>query len=136
MGIRDQTITPIASLIAPKYEHVATVATTKNLGFTRDLSAIDRTYMAYMRTGLALVGLGLFIVKLFSSGNAQAFLKATGASMILSGFILFLYAYGRYRVLMKHIREGTYIRDSVITTLASSMLICCGIFALVLIVKT
>ncbi len=68
------------------------------LALQRTLMAAERTYSAWVRTGLACIGGGFAIGKAFLSLEAghRATAVHAGRMMILLGMLLFLYALGSY----------------------------------------
>jgi uncharacterized membrane protein YidH (DUF202 family) len=133
------TDSPLPSLSLPtpepvppkKEEKTSSVAclgwvTVKNTGSTsRDLLALgkcisfllaycsERTNLAWTRTALSCIGLGISIAKLVrsSSGINEISLTVTGCIFILFGLFIFLYSFIRTMYGTNNIRKGIFSVD-------------------------
>ncbi len=72
----------------------------------RDLLANERTYLAWIRTGLGLVGFGVVLVKLVRTNRLLA--QLGGGGFILSGALVMVYAIRRYREIVVLLSRGRY----------------------------
>jgi putative membrane protein len=72
----------------------------------RDHLANERTFLAWVRTSLAFVGLGILVAELVEFEGAKA--ELVGLGLIAVGAISALSATSRYLRLARHLDEGTY----------------------------
>jgi putative membrane protein len=98
----------------------------------RDLLAAERTYLAWVRTGLSIIGIGVAIVKLISDRHHEALVKATGGVMIVSGVLAVLYAWFRNIVTMYQLEIGKFSLDTIGPHLFLATTITAGILAMML----
>ncbi|MGB9338629.1 MAG: DUF202 domain-containing protein, partial [Polyangiales bacterium] len=61
----------------------------------RDHLANERTFLAWIRTALGLVGLGVLLERL-GAGNGQTIAMAAGVGFIAFGGLTLIYAVSRY----------------------------------------
>ena len=73
----------------------------------RDHLANERTFLAWVRTALGLVGLGVLLERLGAAGE-QAMTVAAGVGFISFGGLLLLYAASRYLRVAKHLERGLF----------------------------
>ncbi|KAL0491493.1 leuS [Acrasis kona] len=89
--------------------------TIKNTGATaRDMLALERTNLAWCRTALSSIGVGLTIAKLVKSSNSglsQPALTAAGSVFMMSSLVMFIYSFMRTLVVMKQARGGEFSID-------------------------
>lgn len=71
----------------------------------RDQLANERTFLAWVRTGLGLVGLGVVVERL---GAARAHGGLLAAGFIVLGTIVLLYGYARYRAVEALLVTGRF----------------------------
>lgn len=73
--------------------------TSDELAAIRTLMAAERTYAAWIRTGLAGIGGGLAVIKLifFQTLVHQTIAHVTGQLLIILGGLIFIFAYWNYR---------------------------------------
>lgn len=83
----------------------------------RDFNALDRTFLAWMRTALAGAGLGIIIVRLYiQSGNAaqtqsegnKIYIKVLGCGFIIVGFFMLTVGVTRYVEIFNKIAHDKY----------------------------
>ncbi len=72
----------------------------------RDHLANERTFLAWVRTSLGLVGLGVLLER-FGTGGEQ-FAVIAGLAFIVFGGLCLIYAGGRYVWVAGHLRRGTF----------------------------
>lgn len=72
----------------------------------RDHLANERTFLAWLRTALGLVGLGLVLEKLEPQGGVGTQLAALVS--VAFGALALVYAVLRYRRVAAHLAEGTF----------------------------
>lgn len=75
-----------------------------------DHSANERTFLAWVRTAIAVVGFGLGAARL---GNSSG---QTGSELLLlfSGGLVILIAYGRMLLLRRHIKHSDELDDDAV----------------------
>ena len=73
----------------------------------RDHLANERTYLAWVRTSLGLVGLGVLLERL-GAGGEREMTVAAGVGFVGFGGSLLLYAVARYLRVAKNLEEGTF----------------------------
>ena len=79
----------------------------ENLDSTaRDHLANERTFLAWVRTALGLVGLGVLIERLLAGG--ERFGVVAGVAFICFGGLSLIYAVGRYLWVAKNLERGMF----------------------------
>lgn len=73
----------------------------------RDHLANERTFLAWVRTALGLVGLGVLLERLGADGD-QAIAVAAGVGFISFGGLTLIYAVTRYLRVAKNLKQGTF----------------------------
>jgi putative membrane protein len=73
----------------------------------RDHLANERTYLAWVRTALGLVGLGVLLERL-GAGGERLITVAAGVGFVSFGGLLLLYAVGRYLRVARNLEQGTF----------------------------
>ncbi len=87
--------------------HYGVVDECKNIGSTaRDLLANERTFLAWIRTGLGLIGVGVVMAKLSSAGAHLT--QVAGLAFIVWGALVMVYAIRRYRDITELLEKGRY----------------------------
>lgn len=71
----------------------------------RDQLANERTFLAWVRTGLAFVGLGVVLERIDPHHPQGTWL---GAALILIGTALLLYGFGRFRAVTTLLSRGEF----------------------------
>jgi putative membrane protein len=71
----------------------------------RDQLANERTFLAWVRTGLGLIGVGVVLAKWVESGTTTLF---GGLSFIGWGAVVMAYALVRYRRITRLLEDGRY----------------------------
>lgn len=99
---------PYAShLLIPKWKKM------ENKGnLARDFLATERTFLAWMRTALHLIAIGLAIVKFLYIDTNGTLIKATGSILISMGILAIIYAWLRSLVLTKQIEDDIFSMDT------------------------
>jgi putative membrane protein len=72
----------------------------------RDHLANERTFLAWVRTALGLVGLGVLLERLGAGGEIVA--VAAGVGFISFGGLSLIYAVSRYLWVAKHLEKGMF----------------------------
>jgi putative membrane protein len=111
-----------------------------------DHLANERTFLAWIRTSIAIMGFGfvvvkfsLFIRQLSFALNEKVILPGKGYSsvigiaLVIIGAIMTLLAFIRYRYIEKHLREGTYFPSFMLSlVLTIAIIIVCLLLILYL----
>ncbi len=72
----------------------------------RDHLANERTFLAWIRTALALIGGGVLLAKLVDTDGSLA--EVVGLLLIVAGIVAAAYSLSRYRLLRSLIDKGEY----------------------------
>ena len=102
----------------------------------RDHLANERTFLAWVRTALGLVGLGVLLERLGAGGDHEIAVVA-GVGFISFGGLTLIYAVGRYLWVARNLREGTFpvaIRGPIIITFGA-LLVAAGALVYVLLLQ-
>ncbi len=106
----------------------------ENEGSTaRDHLANERTFLAWVRTALGLVGLGVLLERL-GAGSDQAIAMAAGVGFISFGGLTLLYSVSRYLWVARNLERGTFpvaIRGPIVITFGA-LLVAAGALVYVL----
>lgn len=97
--------------------------------------ANERTFLAWLRTGLSLVALGLAAAQ-FLGGNVpgeEQMVTVLAALLIVSGALMTVAAGRRFLVARNAIETGTYSSGAVAIALSAALAVATGIIALVVI---
>lgn len=79
----------------------------RNEGSTaRDHLANERTFLAWVRTALGVIGLGVLLAKLVETGGALA--EIAGLVLVAYGAVTLVYALVRYERLASHLQRGEF----------------------------
>lgn len=82
----------------------------ENRGSTaRDHLANERTFLAWLRTGLGVVGLGLLLEKMVNAGAPALLDKVMAAALLAAGVFLILYGMVRYLRVQASLRAGRFV---------------------------
>lgn len=73
----------------------------------RDHLANERTFLAWVRTALGLVGLGVLLERL-GAGSDQLVAMAAGVGFISFGGLTLVYAVSRYLWVARNLERGTF----------------------------
>ncbi len=78
----------------------------ENVGSTaRDQLANERTFLAWVRTGLGLIGVGVVLAKWVEEGSRT---QIGGLAFVVWGACILIYAFVRYRRVMDMLERGKY----------------------------
>ena len=75
----------------------------------RDHLANERTYLAWLRTAINVMILGLAVAKLIHGEGARA--DVAGGILIVVGFVVLVFGTTRTRRITRELREGKYEAD-------------------------
>lgn len=102
----------------------------------RDHLANERTFLAWVRTALGLVGLGVILERL-GVGNEHAIAVAAGIGFISFGGLTLIYAVSRYLWVAKNLERGMFpvaIRGPIVITFGA-LLVAGGALVYVLLLQ-
>jgi len=111
----------------------------------REHLANERTYLAWLRTGIATMGFGVVITKLrylFSPSGmmpeSSGLIHASHIGMILAiiGLILIIISAWRFAIIQSQIRQGKYQSSKKIIIALSSAVIILGLFIIVYLLQS
>lgn len=72
----------------------------------RDHLANERTFLAWVRTALGLIGLGVLVAKLVQTEGSGA--DWAGLALVVFGGVVLLYSLGRYQRVVSHLEQGSF----------------------------
>jgi putative membrane protein len=109
-----------------------------------DHLANERTFLAWIRTSIALMGFGFVIVKfavflrqmsLMAGGSTvssgKSFSPEIGLAMVISGALITGLAYWRYRVIEKQLNNGAYFPSKWLSVFVTVSIIIASIFLII-----
>ena len=102
----------------------------------RDHLANERTFLAWVRTALGLVGLGVLLERL-GAGSDQAIAMAAGVGFISFGGLTMIYSVSRYLWVARNLKRGTFpvaIRGPIVITFGA-LLVAGGAMVYVLLLE-
>lgn len=102
----------------------------------RDHLANERTFLAWVRTALGLVGLGVLLERL-GAGSNQEIAMAAGVAFISFGGLTMIYSVSRYVRVARHLERGMFpvaIRGPIMITLGA-LLVAGGALVYVLVLQ-
>ena len=108
-------------------------------GRVRDHLANERTYLAWLRTGIATMGFGIVIAKLrwvFPASSlappAQGVIHASNIGLILTifGLLTVVLALQRFLVVQKQIRSGRYTSSALLVIACTGLITLLGVLIL------
>ncbi|MBN2191971.1 MAG: DUF202 domain-containing protein [Polyangiaceae bacterium] len=85
--------------------HSDVTPTENRESLARDQLANERTFLAWVRTGLGIVGLGVVVERL---GSAETGTKIAGVAFIAVGTAVVGYGYSRYRAIEALLATGRF----------------------------
>lgn len=110
----------------------------------REHLANERTFLAWIRTSIALMGLGFVIVKFglflkqvaimledFNVTISEGFSSVVGTAMVALGVILAFFAYFQYKKVETQIDRQSYKSSSLISILLTLVIVVGGVFLVV-----
>ncbi|GMI40563.1 hypothetical protein TrCOL_g3622 [Triparma columacea] len=111
-----------------------------NTGSTaRDHLANERTLLAWVRTSIALIALGIAIAK-FSSDendeNAQLTGTIVGSILVVQGSSMILYAQARYHENANRIKDGDFSINTGGINIVLASIVLVGVFSIIIIIST
>jgi putative membrane protein len=115
----------------------------KSIDRSREHLANERTFLAWIRTSIALMGFGFVIVKfalflkqlslLLEKGveASHGFSAMVGVVMVAVGVILAVFAFIQYKINNKHLQNNYYAPRSVLSLIITLIMIVGGIVLIV-----
>jgi len=110
----------------------------------REHLANERTFLAWIRTSIALMGLGFVIVKFgiflkevaliledLNITISEGFSAAVGTGMVAMGVILAFFAFFQYKKVETQINRQNYKSSSLISVLLTLVIVIGGIFLVI-----
>ncbi len=99
----------------------------------RTALAAERTYLAYIRTSLALLAAGVAVVGVFPDAGYTGVRRVVGVILVVIGILIGATSRQRWAVIQRAINEGRPIPESRIEIPTVLGLVAAGILALVLV---
>ncbi|MGB5704025.1 MAG: DUF202 domain-containing protein [Polyangiales bacterium] len=102
----------------------------------RDHLANERTFLAWVRTALGLVGLGVLLERL-GAGSDQAIAMVAGVGFISFGGLTMIYSVSRYLWVAKNLQRGKFpvaVRGPIVITFGA-LLVAGGALVYVLLLQ-
>jgi putative membrane protein len=93
----------------------------------RDHLANERTFLAWVRTAIGVMALGLAVAKFVNAGGGRA--NVAGVILVLDGVIMLGWAYVRSRRLSRELRSGSVTIDDDRAMLVMTALVAAGLIA-------
>jgi inner membrane protein YidH len=98
--------------------------------------ANERTYLAWLRTALALVASGVAAARLLAGQSLHWAWEAVGVLLILAGVATAAVARRRWRAMDAAIREGEPLPTPGIAAMIAGVIVLCGLIATALLLGT
>jgi putative membrane protein len=98
--------------------------------------ANERTYLAWLRTALALVASGVAAARLLSGQALRWVWELVGVLLILAGVVTAALARRRWRATDVAIREGEPMPASGIAVMIAVVIVLCGLITIALLLGT
>lgn len=99
-----------ASRTPHRRRHISRELVAENEGSrARDHLANERTFLAWVRTGLALIVLGVAVARLLSGEVTER--QVIGVVLVVAGAMIFAYATYRYYRVMRQLDRGVFGAD-------------------------
>lgn len=115
---------------------------------SREHLANERTFLAWIRTGIALMGFGFVIVKfalfltqlsmLLESDvvPSHGYSALVGVIMVAVGVVVAFFAFVQYKINSKHLQNNYYAPRSVLSLIITLIMIVGGIILIVYLLST
>lgn len=96
--------------------------------------AAERTYLAYLRTGLGLIAAGVAVAAAFPEAGALLPRRVIGVVLVLTGSLVSREAVRRYRAVQAAMRRGEPLPRASLTQALSWVLVVVGLAAAALVI--
>jgi putative membrane protein len=96
--------------------------------------AAERTYLAYVRTALALLAAGVAVVGALPHAGHEDLRRAAGVLLVLAGLLVAATARQRWRAIDDAMRRGTALPRGITPVVLTVGVLAAGALALVLVV--
>lgn len=97
--------------------------------------AAERTYLAYVRTGLALLVAGVAVVSALPNAGFERLRQVTGVVLVVTGLVIAGSARDRWRKIDHAMRRGQPLPKVGVAALAGWGVLLAGVLGLVLVVR-
>lgn len=121
----------------------------KKPGNPTDHLANDRTFLAWVRTGIGIMAFGFVVVKfslfvkqialLLDKNNMtpdRSYSEIVGIVLVAMGTVTVILAYIRYRQIEKQLKEGYYAPSSLLITVLTAFIFLVSILLIGYLIKT
>ena len=98
--------------------------------------ANERTYLAWLRTALALVASGVAAARLLAGQSLHWAWETVGVLLILAGVVTAALARRRWRAMDAAIREGNPLPSPGIAVVIAGVIVICGLITTALLLGT
>jgi putative membrane protein len=98
--------------------------------------ANERTYLAWLRTALALVAAGVAAARLLSGQTLRWAWETVGVLLILAGVVTAALARRRWRAMDVAVREGRPIPAPGVAVMIAAVIVLCGLITIALLLGT
>lgn len=95
--------------------------------------AAERTYLAYIRTSLALLATGVAVVGALPNAGHEGLRRIMGVALVLAGVVTAVGARSRYRRVEAIMRRGGVLPRSAVDLMALVAVVVAGVLGLVFI---
>jgi inner membrane protein YidH len=98
--------------------------------------ANERTYLAWLRTALALVASGVAAARLLAGQTLHWAWETVGILLILAGVVTAAIARRRWRAMEAAIRDGEPLPAPGVAVMIAGVIVVCGLITIVLLLGT
>ena len=98
--------------------------------------ANERTYLAWLRTALALVASGVAAARLLAGQTLHWAWETVGILLILAGVVTAAIARHRWRAMEAAIRDGEPLPAPGVAVMIAGVIVVCGLITIVLLLGT
>lgn len=92
--------------------------------------ANERTFLAWIRTALALMAAAVAVVHLLPNLDLPGARRSLGALLIAAALVISIYAYPRWRDVQRAMRSGDKLPRSLLLPITAAVLTVAGIIAM------
>lgn len=98
----------------------------------RDHLANERTFLAWIRTSIGIMGFGLVVVKL---SLFEGYSGIVGIALVVVGGATAIVPYFHYKQVEKQLNEGCYKHSSLLITILTAFIFLVSVFLIVYFIK-